>query len=199
MNRFFKDLRFAYLCARTDEYESMILSNAAIIVLRQLADVVNQVDDIDFSRPSNALGGSTIGQHVRHALEFFNCLEAGYHTGVINYDKRSHDSVIEKNKEVALGALGDAMRFVSGMEERVNLRLEVNYSADEAQSISIDTNAVRELVYNIEHTVHHMAMVKVAVRDVAPYITLAPDFGMAASTVRHLRSLKTDAIGNLRA
>jgi len=51
--------------------------------------------------------------------------------------------------------------------------------------IKIDTTSTRELVYNIEHAVHHMAIMKIGVREIASYIKLDPDFGIAASTIRY--------------
>jgi hypothetical protein len=56
---------------------------------------------------------------------------------------------------------------------------------DNDEFLSIETTATRELVYNIEHAVHHMAIMKIGVREIASYICLAPDFGIAASTIRY--------------
>jgi hypothetical protein len=55
----------------------------------------------------------------------------------------------------------------------------------------VETTALRELVYNIEHAVHHMAIMKIGVREIASYIGLSSDFGIAASTIRHKESVHT--------
>lgn len=163
----------------------MSLSKAAIHILNQLADLVRQINDSDFSRPSPALSGSTIGQHLRHTLEFFICLEEGFKAGVINYDKRSHDKLIERDKALALNAIDRAISFVATFEDQKPLMIEVGYDLVEEEFIPVESNSTRELVYNIEHAVHHMAIIKIGARDVAPYLILTPDFGIAASTVRY--------------
>lgn len=162
----------------------MTLSKAAINILNQLADLVEQMKDADFSKPSQALSKSTIGQHIRHTLEFFLCLESGFSRGVINYDKRSHDSLIESDKSLALNAIERGIQFVSGLQPNFPLTLEVGYDTISEKYVSVETNSTRELVYNIEHAVHHMAIMKIGVREIAPYVTLPPDFGIAASTLR---------------
>ena len=163
----------------------MTLSIAAIKILRQLAELVNQIQDSDFYRPSETLGGSTIGQHIRHTLEFFICYEAGYRDGILNYDRRPHDKLIENDKIVAMSAIRRAIGFIDRTHGNKPLKLEAGYDLARDEYITVDTNAQRELIYNIEHAVHHMAIIKIGVREVAPYINLEADFGVAASTLRH--------------
>ncbi len=49
----------------------------------------------------------------------------------------------------------------------------------------IPSSVARELLYNIEHAVHHMALIQVAVTNAFPSIELPPHFGVAYSTVQH--------------
>lgn len=163
----------------------MNISKACIQILDQLANLLHQVKPSDFSRPSEALSNSTIGQHIRHTLEFFICFEEGYRRGVVNYDKRAHDKLIESDKTIALNTIRRITSFVEQLPENKPLRLEVGYDHHQDQFVSVETNATRELVYNIEHAVHHMAIMKIGVREVAPYVEIAADFGVAASTVRY--------------
>lgn len=171
----------------------MTLSKAAINILRQLADLVEQIKDSDFCRPSHALSKSTIGQHIRHTLEFFLCLESGFKRGTINYDKRNHDKLIESDKILALAAIERGIQFVSGLQPDLPLTLEVGYDTISEEYVSVETNSTRELVYNIEHAVHHMAIMKIGVREIAPYVTLPADFGIAASTLRFHQAAGTVA------
>ena len=46
----------------------------------------------------------------------------------------------------------------------------------------------RELSYNIEHAIHHMALLKVAVKQTLTYISLPENFGVASSTIRYRAS-----------
>lgn len=163
----------------------MNISTACLQILDQLTHLVHQIDECDYVKSSEALSKSTIGQHLRHTLEFFICFQNGYDAGVVNYDKRAHDKLIESDKFIALGAIQKISDFVSGLSENKNLKLEVGYDLAKEEFVTVETNSMRELVYNIEHAVHHMAIMKIGIREVAPYVTLPVDFGVAASTIRH--------------
>lgn len=162
----------------------MILKRACTNILNQLTDIVNQLDASDFIKPSESLSNSTIGQHLRHTLEFFICFQQGYENGLINYDKRAHDKLIETDKYIALSVINRITEFVNQLQEKV-LQLEVGYHLHKEEFVTVETNATRELVYNIEHAVHHMAIMKIGIREVAPYLKLPQNFGIAASTIRY--------------
>jgi uncharacterized damage-inducible protein DinB len=163
---------------------SMTLTDACSNILSQLTDLVHQIRESDFVRPAETLSYSTVGQHLRHTLEFFICFEHGFEKGLINYDKRAHDKLIETDKFVALNAIKRILKFVNNVDDKA-LKLEVGYDLERETFLTIDTTATRELVYNIEHAVHHMAIMKIGIREIAPYIQLPPDFGIAASTIRY--------------
>jgi hypothetical protein len=46
----------------------------------------------------------------------------------------------------------------------------------------------REITYNIEHIVHHMALVKIGIKEVCPYVVMPPEFGIAVSTIKYHKS-----------
>ncbi|MBL7874421.1 MAG: hypothetical protein JNL53_02080 [Cyclobacteriaceae bacterium] len=161
------------------------LLEAASTILTQLTNVVSTIKEEDFYKPSVALSNSTIGQHLRHTLEFFICLEQGYELGVVNYDKRIHNKAMENDKHIALHTLYQIKEFVTANQVDKPLSLEVGYKPDSEETIAITTNYLRELTYNIEHAVHHMAIMKIGIREVAEYIPLPSDFGVAVSTLRY--------------
>ena len=163
----------------------MQLVETCIKILGQLQDFVLQVKDKDFSKPSEILSGATLGQHLRHTLEFFICLESGFQQGIVNYDKRIHDKLIENDKYIALDAIQRIREFISLQTTDKTMQLEVGYRGNENDCVMISTNYFRELSYNIEHAVHHMAIMKIGIKQVASYIQLPLDFGVAASTIRY--------------
>ena len=169
----------------------MTLQLACTNILSQLSSLINQVSEQDFTKPATSLSNSTLGQHMRHTLEFFICFEQGFDKGLINYDKRAHDKLIETDKFLAMAAIQRIQDFINKNQEDRPLKLEVGYDLSKEDFVLVDTNYTRELVYNIEHAVHHMAIMKIGVREVAHYITLPPDFGIAASTIRHKEATVT--------
>jgi hypothetical protein len=166
------------------------LSQACLIILNQLENVLGQISEMDFSKPSQALSHSTMGQHLRHTLEFFMCLESGFEKGIVNYDKRAHDKLIESDKFIALASIQRIKEFVLSKNQDQPLKLEVGYEKHSDECVTIETNYFRELTYNIEHAVHHMAIMKIGIREVADYVILPSDFGIAVSTVRHKHTVQ---------
>ncbi|MEQ8362228.1 MAG: hypothetical protein RH948_05110 [Cyclobacteriaceae bacterium] len=166
----------------------MQLIKASYSILSQLAAVVEQIEEKDFSLPCPSLGNASIGQHLRHTLEFFLCLESGCNDGMVNYDKRSHDKIMESDKFIALSTINRIKDFIAEKVEDFTFTLEVGYERESEDSIKMQTNYFRELTYNIEHAVHHMAIMKIGIREIASYISLPPDFGIAASTIRYKES-----------
>ena len=167
----------------------MQLSDACNAILNQLEDVVRQLSDRDFCEQSAALSNATVGQHLRHTLEFFICLEAGFDKGIVNYDKRAHDKLIESDKFIALSAIQRIKDFIINQNTDQNLKLEVGYDHTNENYITIETNYFRELTYNIEHAVHHMAIMKIGIREVADYVKLPSNFGVAVSTIRYQQTM----------
>ena len=162
-------------------------------ILSQLENLLTRVTQEDFSRPSPALGGSTIGQHVRHTLEFFVCLEEGLRDGIINYDRRAHDRSLETDRLLAIASITRTRDFLNRVTLNKPLTLEAGYLRDSDASCSIPTTYRRELAYTIEHAVHHMAIIKIGLREVAPYVRTEEHFGIAASTIRYKETVIVQA------
>ncbi|HCW07216.1 MAG TPA: hypothetical protein DGG95_07620 [Cytophagales bacterium] len=161
------------------------LITACLSILNQLSDSVRQLTDEQFVKPSKTLSGSSVGQHLRHTLEFFVCLEQGYPKGIINYDNRSHDKMIESDKELALELINRIHSFIAQQKTDKPLLLEVGYDLSSSENVNVQTNYFRELTYNIEHAVHHMAIMKIGIREVAAHVNLPAEFGVASSTIRY--------------
>jgi hypothetical protein len=159
------------------------LIKAAHTILDQLSDAIRQLTDVEFRNPSQVLSGSSVGQHLRHTLEFFICLEQGLNTGVINYDKRGHDKMIECDRDLALEVIHRIHSFVGEQVADQDLTLEASYNGHGV--VAVSTSYFRELTYNIEHAVHHMAIMKIGIKEVADRVALPTDFGVAASTIRY--------------
>lgn len=160
-------------------------------ILSQLTDLLNQLTEQEYSTPVKSLGNATLGQHLRHTLEFFTCLEKGCEQHIVNYDKREHDRQIENDKHLALAVLNSIRDFVLRQDQNIPLSLEVGYDLKTDCYVTVESNLMRELVYNIEHAVHHMAIIKIGIQEVAPHVVLPLDFGIAASTLRYQEAVPT--------
>ena len=166
----------------------MEIKEACYNILDQVGAVIEQISDNDFVKPVQAFNGATIGQHFRHSLEFFQCLRTGYTDGNVSYDKRNHDKNIESNKLLALDVINKSKLFIEHCDINKQLNLQVSYDPNSDIEVVVSSNMAREITYNIEHIVHHMALVKIGVREVCSYVNLPEEFGIAVSTIKYHKS-----------
>jgi hypothetical protein len=160
----------------------MLLQQSIKNVFIQLSEVLEQLNCTQYNCPSKMLSNATIGQHVRHIIELFICLENGYNRGTVNYDKRRRDVGIETDKNFA----GSLLKSIYLNLEKPNKPLILEACFDElvTEPLTIETNYYREIAYNLEHTVHHMAMIRIAINEVSN-IQLTHGFGVASSTLKY--------------
>ena len=161
---------------------TMELTKAVNTVFLQLEQVILQVTDEEYSKPCSTLFKNTIGQHVRHIIELFQCLELGYEEAVVNYEKRKRDSMIENDKLFAQTLLNEIYQKLDRPDKP--LTLEASYDDLSTTPIQIHTNYFREIAYNLEHTIHHMALIRVGITEVTN-IQLPDEFGVASSTLKY--------------
>lgn len=160
----------------------MQLNQAVNNVFIQLSSSLDQLSGQEYIQPCNNLSNNTIGQHVRHIIELFQCLEKGYDEGLVNYEKRKRDIAIETDKNLAASLLKEVYDQLDRPDKE--MILEACYDDLAGDPIKIPTNYYREVAYNLEHTIHHMALIRVGIREVST-IELPADFGVASSTVKY--------------
>jgi hypothetical protein len=160
----------------------MLLKEPIQNVFVQLSGSLNQLVDAEYAQPSKILLNATIGQHTRHIIELFLCLEKGYVSGVINYEKRKRDHRIETDRELAIQLLKDIYYRIGRPNK--DLVLETEDFGGDMTTVSIPTNYYREIAYNLEHTIHHMALIRVGINEVSS-VVLPDEFGVAFSTIKH--------------
>lgn len=148
-------------------------------LLQQLQQVLSQLTEEQYNAVIPVLSGASIGQHTRHIIEFFQALEEGYKCARVNYDTRKRDYVLETSLNAARHALDNIIDSV----DKTDTPLCLDMSMDNG-TVTVGTHYSRELIYNLEHTVHHMALLKIGIMAIAG-IALPESFGVAASTIQY--------------
>ena len=160
----------------------MLLKKPIQHVFIQLNDVIGRLTDEEYSKPSKILFHATIGQHVRHIIELFQCLANGYSEGIVNYERRKRDYRIETDRLFAAQQIREIYKNL----ERPNkeMILEAEDYGDSLETVSVPSNYYREIAYNLEHAIHHMALIRVGVNEISD-VELSEDFGVAYSTLKY--------------
>lgn len=157
-------------------------------ILGNLKFILENISDEKYATKLEIFSGSSLGQHIRHIIEFYQCLIHQLDSGTINYDKRIRNILIEEHPSYAVEAVEEIKNAVSGFLSDKNLTLEFSYDLQNPQPEKVDTTLSRELVYNTEHAIHHFAILKIGIKTFAPEIQLPKHFGVASSTVKHQES-----------
>ena len=147
--------------------------------LSELSDLLSQLSSDDYTWPCHGLSNATIGEHTRHIIEMFQCLEKQYETGTINYDHRKRDCRIQTDTTFAK----EIINTIISQLDKPNKKLQLHQIVD-GEELLIDSNYNRELLYNLEHCIHHQALIKVAVLQ-NDAIVIDKDFGVARSTIEY--------------
>jgi len=153
----------------------------AIKTIKDLSLMSNQLSDLQYCTSCKNLSGATIGQHYRHIIELFECLLNGYDIALVNYDLRKRDKNIETSRMLA-------QQLLAGMAQHIQrpdkpMQTQVCFRADNEFEV-ISTTYYREVLYNIEHTIHHMALIRVGIGEIST-IQLPASFGVAQSTLKY--------------
>lgn len=157
------------------------LSQVSVHILLQIRALNTQLTDDEYAVSLELLSGNSISKHIRHILEIYDALIQGYDTNRINYDARKRDLLIEKSRIYALQCIDDLMLKLDKLQEDKRVVLEASYG-EQALNVVLNTSITREVAYNIEHAIHHMAILQIAVKNYFPNIKLPADFGVAYAT-----------------
>ena len=135
-----------------------------------------------YSLPLPLLSGASIGEHTRHVVEFFQCVSNAFETEEVDYAMRSRNRAIETDKDFALQILNE----VTVSLDIPNKPMQLCLGKQDGVIVMVDSNLYREIAYNIEHAIHHMAIIKIGLKSLQ--ISVIDDFGVAPSTLQHRAS-----------
>ena len=153
--------------------------------LTQLKDLLQVLSKDQYTRSPEVLSGATLGQHIRHILEFYLLLVSGSFSGTISYDKRERDARIEANPEFANKTIERLLSGIDTLDQNLQVKFEANYSRNGSSQNMIISSVGRELAYCIEHSIHHQAIIKAGLIALGLKNLTDEHFGVAYSTIRY--------------
>lgn len=161
-----------------------MLYNFAEKQLSDLIDLLENMDDKQFSASMEDVFQSSIGKHTRHIIEFYQSLLTAYHGGILNYDQRQRNIQLETHKFAAIEEIKTILKDLEQIDENKNLELQTKINEKE---YIIPTTVFRELFYLMEHTTHHLALMRMGMANLSEKISIPHDFGYAYSTLNNMK------------
>ena len=154
----------------------MFIIDSIASQFHQLSVVIEQLSAEEYKMPIDALSNATIGKHTRHIIEHFLQLNVGYTSAEINYDHRCRNKELEENKLTALTTIWNIKSELYKPDKQMTLATD--------DDINVTTTYYRELLFNLSHVTHHMAQIRIGVKDIKS-LSIPEGFGIAASTLKY--------------
>jgi len=156
--------------------------------LRQADALLKAISDSEYVAAPQKLAPQTVGGHLRHVLEYYECFLNGLSSSHIDYDARKRDPAVQSSRSAALQRIES---LISRLESEPALRgdsvIWVRVEDSEALSVPepfLVSSVGRELQGLSSHTIHHLALIAMVLRALG--VPVGQDFGMASSTLRYL-------------
>lgn len=149
-------------------------------ILNQLCSILSQLNDDEYTKELLVLNNQTIGKHSRHIIEFFQAIINA--ENYISYDERKRDIGLETSVTYTLNCISDIKdKFLSINPDQAILFKQLIGET----YINTQSSIGREMVYCIDHSIHHFAIIKIALKDSFSQVTITEDFGIAYSTINY--------------
>ena len=164
-----------------------MLKQEAIKQLLSVQSILSQIKEEDYNTTLTTLKGASIGKHIRHIVEFYECLLFNNFDNIVNYDTRKRNLLLEENVKYTDDFITEIIDALIKVDNNSRVLLVSKY---QDENISMESSIYREITYNIEHTVHHLAIISIAIPIHFDYINLSANFGYAESTINYLKQQK---------
>ena len=152
-----------------------------ITLWQHMIDLCNSINQEQYNVKCELLNGASIGGHLRHSLEFYICLLKRENPTVINYDERKRDEKIETDLAYAIKEMHSLKKQLLSVKKDVPLQL----LAKEVNAQLVSTSFERELMYCLDHAIHHQALIKIGLKELGLCHIVDENFGVAYSTIRY--------------
>ena len=157
----------------------MKIFESSISTIEQFKSVLSGLPEVFYAKPCEVLSSSSIGQHTRHVIELYLCLLSGYDCSEVSYDKRERNERIENEVDFAIAQLNQIQESLIKPNKTVNMVYELD-----GEESFLPSNYYREVMYNLEHAIHHHALIKIGIKFFTD-MQLPESFGVAPSTIQY--------------
>lgn len=148
--------------------------------LEETKSILLQFDDTMYQKKLAIISNGTIGKHFRHIIEFYFCLFDENNLDYICYDERKRNLLWETSIEESISIIDFLINRINTIDLSKNILLKQSYYNE---TFNIPTIYQRELIYCFDHSIHHFALIRIAIENNFSHINFSKDFGVAPSTI----------------
>jgi hypothetical protein len=164
-----------------------MLRNALTNSLHQIGEILETIDNLPNAKATEFYCNTNAGKHVRLVLDHILAFIPSITSGTLDYNRRNRESDVETNWHAAKTQLHEILKSLETLPLE-NTPLEVISELDSIQTANqnFTSNVPREVLYLINHTIHHVAYIRLLAKGCG--ITLGDHIGIAPATATYIRS-----------
>jgi hypothetical protein len=140
---------------------------------------------------------SGVGRHIRHASDHLQALLEAEQKKPIDYNYRTRGSDMESQIDSALAKINAQQKALDWLRHAdtqavITIQSEMSFAC--TLNGSFQSSLAREMLYLINHTIHHAAYIKLSLQK--HQIVLPEDVGLAPCTLSHLKAQACAALAS---
>ena len=158
--------------------------------LRQVDTLLKGIESLPATIAHKVYCEQRVGSHVRHISDHFTALLCLTDSDTVDYNHRTRNSPIETDIDqarVLVAQLIDSVESAEFGSREVECISEVDIS--ETKSATFTSTADREALWVFNHTIHHIALIKLLAENAG--LQFDSDLGVAPATATFQRSGQT--------
>lgn len=162
---------------------------ASINMLDSIKSLLRTIPEEVYVKPDNILSGATLGQHFRHIIEFYQCIIDIKDNRLVCYDDRKRELRLERSIDFMVEKINKLNETIVSLDTNTPIQTLSKFTSDPKElKVKINSSIGRELSYGFDHSIHHLAIIKIALNINHPEIKLPDGLGVAPSTLQYRES-----------
>ena len=154
-------------------------------ILLELRSLIEKFTPQSFTQKNKTLFGASIGEHFRHIIEFYLCCLNRPIATEVNYDLRKRDKQLEVDIRKGIDTIDHILKSIHQVSDQDNFLLQFDNCLEikkKKLKKQIHTSIFRELVYCMDHCIHHQSLIKIALLEQELIHLVDDNFGVSFST-----------------
>ncbi|MCB1176608.1 MAG: hypothetical protein KDK36_03410 [Leptospiraceae bacterium] len=167
----------------------MLIAKTVGNLFENLVAILETMEEREFTGKLKVLNETSISSHSRHIYEFGECIISHNQGDILCYDERKRDLNLENSLSITLEKFYNIIQSLYTFNNNYNLK--VKHFLGQAGEFITNSNMERELLFVLDHTIHHMAIIRIGLDTELPWIDIPKNFGFTPSTIRYNDLIKS--------
>ncbi len=127
--------------------------------LNQAISLLNTIENSSYTNTTVGPYHSSIGSHLRHTLDFFQCIIDGLDANEINLTQRKRDETIANDKDIAISKIREIQEtFVHFTDINTDYIIHVTDDLGQGE-VTVSYTLESIMAFAHSHAIHHFATI----------------------------------------